>query len=163
VALGVGALALCAGEASSQSGGQSGGQSGARPPRDELQAFPQAGPGQARRVIRLPAERDENGLRVGLIVGRTMWVDCNRQVFSARIEERTAQGWGYNYYVVTNVGPPAATRMACPTNARSQQFVRSAEEPLLRYNSRLPLVVFAPTDVEVRYRIWRAGAEVTAR
>ena len=155
LALGASAAALCAGAASAQSG--------PRPPRDELQAFPQAGPGQARRVIRLPAERDENRLKVGLIVGRTMWVDCNRQVFSAKIDERTAEGWGYNYYVVTNVGPPASTMMACPTKARSQQFVRSAQEPLLRYNSRLPLVVFAPTDVEVRYRIWRAGAEVVAR
>jgi ecotin len=134
-----------------------------RPSRDELQAFPQAAPGQVRRVIRLPAERDENALRVGLVVGRTLWVDCNRQMFSARIEERTTEGWGYTYYVVTSAGPPASTMMACPTNARSRQFVRSANEPLLRYNSRLPLVVFAPNDVEVRYRIWRAGPEVTAR
>lgn len=145
--------ALAAGEAQAQP----------RPPRDELQAFPQAGPGQVRRIIRLPAERDENALRVGLVVGRTMWVDCNRQMFSARIEERTAEGWGYTYYVVTSAGPPASTMMACPTNARSQQFVRSADGPLLRYNSRLPLVVFAPNDVEIRYRIWRAGPEVTAR
>ncbi|KQW71720.1 ecotin [Phenylobacterium sp. Root77] len=145
--------ALAAGEAQAQP----------RPPRDELQAFPQAGPGQVRRIIRLPAERDENALRVGLVVGRTMWVDCNRQMFSARIEERTAEGWGYTYYVVTSAGPPASTMMACPTNARSQQFVRSADEPLLRYNSRLPLVVFAPNDVEIRYRSWRAGPEVTAR
>ncbi len=154
LALSVGAVALCVDGASAQSG--------PRPAGDELQAFPQAGPGQARRVIRLPSERDENGLRVGLIVGRNMWVDCNRQVFAARIDKRTAEGWGYDYYVVTSVGPPASTMMACPTNARSRQFVRSAEEPLVRYNSRLPLVVFAPTDVEIRYRIWRAGAEVAA-
>lgn len=134
-----------------------------RPPLNDLQAFPAPERGQVRRVIRLPTERDENALRVGVIVGRTMWVDCNRQVFSARLEERTAKGWGYNYFVVTNVGPPASTMMACPTNARTRQFVRSADEPLLRYNSRLPLVIFAPADVEVRYRIWRAGQEVTAR
>lgn len=134
-----------------------------RPPLNDLQAFPVPERGQVRRVIRLPTERDENALRVGVIVGRTMWVDCNRQVFSARLEERTAKGWGYNYFVVTNVGPPASTMMACPTNARTRQFVRSADEPLLRYNSRLPLVIFAPADVEVRYRIWRAGQEVTAR
>jgi ecotin len=138
-------------------------QPGPRPHRDDLQAFPPAGPGQVRRVIRLPAERDENGLRVGIVVGRTMWVDCNRQVLPARIEERTAEGWGYNYYVVTVGGQTASTMMACPTNARSRQFVRAADEPLLRYNSRAPLVIFAPMDVEVRYRIWRAGAEAAAR
>ena len=136
---------------------------GPRPPRDDLQAFPPAGPGQVRRVIRLPAERDESGLRVGIVVGRTLWVDCNRQVLPARIEERTAEGWGYNYYVVTVGQQSASTMMACPTPARSRQFVRGADEPLVRYNSRAPLVIFAPSDVEVRYRIWRAGAEVVAR
>ena len=141
-------------------------QSQSPPPRtaqDELAAFPSAPAGQVRRVIFLPAERDENALRVGVIVGRTMLVDCNRQLFSSRLEERTVEGWGYTYFVVTNVGPPASTMMACPTNARTRQFVRSSDEPLLRYNSRLPLVIFAPADVEVRYRVWRAGREVVAR
>lgn len=138
-------------------------QPGPRRQGDDLQAFPPAGPGQVRRVIRLPVAREENGLRVGIVVGRTMWVDCNRQVLPARIEERTAEGWGYNYYVVTVGDQTASTRMACPTNARSRQFVRAADEPLLRYNSQTPLVIFAPTDVEVRYRIWRAGAEAVAR
>ena len=30
----------------------------------------------------------------------------------------------------------------------------------VRYNSRLPVGVYAPEGVEVRYRIWSAGAEV---
>jgi ecotin len=131
--------------------------------RDDLQAFPQPAPGQARRVIRLSPEQDEDGLRVGLVVGRSLLVDCNRQIFPARIEERTAEGWGYSYYVVTSVGQSASTQMACPDHTRARQFVRATDEPLVRYNSRLPLVVFAPSDVEVRYRIWRAGAETVAR
>lgn len=133
------------------------------PPRDDMQAFPAPDPGQVRRVIRLPSERNEDDLRVGVVVGQMMWVDCNRQIFSARMEERTAEGWGYNYYVITSPGPPASTMMACPTNARTRQFVRNAEESLLRYNSRLPLVIFTPADVEVRYRVWRAGREVVAQ
>jgi ecotin len=154
-------MALAAGLVLIAGAGQA--QPGRRPPADDLQAFPRPGPGQVRRVVRLPPERDETALRVGIVVGRTMWVDCNRQVFSARIEERTAEGWGYTYYVVTSVGQPASTRMACPTNQRSRQFVRSADEPLVRYNSRLPLVILAPDDVEVRTRIWRAGPEQVAR
>ena len=51
MALGVSALAP--GEATSQSDAAS----GPRPPRDELQAYPQAGPGWARGGIRRPAER----------------------------------------------------------------------------------------------------------
>jgi ecotin len=30
----------------------------------------------------------------------------------------------------------------------------------VRYNSKLPIVVYAPTDVEVRYRIWSASDKV---
>ena len=36
--------------------------------------------------------------------------------------------------------------------------VQVAGEPvMLRYNSKLPLVIFAPQDVEIRYRLWSAG------
>jgi ecotin len=33
------------------------------------------------------------------------------------------------------------------------------EPRLFRYNSRLPIVVYAPEGVEIRYRIWSAGPE----
>lgn len=158
-----GSLCLLACAALMSLAAQAQAESRPRPPVSDLAAFPPAPAGQVRRVIRLPLERDENALRVGVVVGRTMLVDCNRQILPARIEERTAEGWGFNYYVVTASGPPANTMMACPNNARTKQFVRAGDEPLLRYNSRVPLVIFAPTDVEVRYRIWRAGPEVIAR
>ena len=143
-------------------GGAAGAQTKPRPQQDDLRAFPAPAAGQARRVIRLPPERNEDDLRVGFFVGRTMWVDCNRQIFPARVEERTAEGWGYTYYVVTSGGAPASTMMACPSNARTRQFVRNQEE-LVRYNSKLPLVIITPADVEVRYRVWRAGPETTAK
>lgn len=134
-----------------------------RPPRDDLAAFPAPARGQLRHVIRLPNAGDENALRVGVVIGQTLWVDCNRQLFNAELQERTAEGWGYSYYVVTRAGPGAQTRMACPPGSRARRFVRSSDEPLLRYNPRLPLVIFAPSDVEVRYRIWRAGDERAVR
>ena len=146
-------LVLAAGPAAAQGSSQ----------RDDLAAFRQAARGEVRHVIRLQPQRDENAFRVGVVIGRTMWVDCNQTSLTATLEERTAEGWGFSYYVATRVGPGITTRMACPSNTRTQRFVRNAEEPLLRYNSRLPLVVYAPSDVEVRYRVWRAGPESTAR
>lgn len=126
----------------------------------DLKAFPAATSGQVRHVIRLPAQADEANFKVELIVGRTMAVDCNHHMFGGKLEERTAQGWGYNYYVLDSLGVGASTLMGCPPNQPTrQQFVRSSQEQLLRYNSRLPLVVYAPADVEVRYRLWRADAE----
>lgn len=125
----------------------------------DLRAYPSPGPGQKRHVIRLPAYKDEAAAKVELIVGKTMPVDCNSHMFGGRIEERVAQGWGYNYYVLNNLGQAASTLMGCTDRTKRSAFVRSSDQQLVRYNSRLPLVLYAPADVEVRYRIWRADGQ----
>lgn len=130
---------------------------------DDLKAFPAASAGQTRHVIRLPAQTNEDALKVEVIVGKTMKVDCNRHSFGGRLQERTAEGWGYTYYVMDSLGQAASTMMACPPGSEREAFVRTAGQDLICYNSRLPLVVYAPNDAEVRYRIWRAGEEQTAR
>ena len=33
---------------------------------------------------------------------------------------------------------------------------------LIRYNSKLPIVVYAPEGVEVQYRVWKADPKPTA-
>lgn len=130
---------------------------------DALKAFPAAAAGQTRHVITLPAQTDESALKVELILGKTQTEDCNRQVFGGRLETRTAEGWGYDYYVLPALGNAASTLMGCPPGSERQAFVTTQEQPLIRYNSRLPVVVYAPSDVEVRYRVWRAGETQTAR
>jgi ecotin len=43
------------------------------------------------------------------------------------------------------------------------RFITLGGDPyLIRYNSRLPIVVYVPEGVEVHYRIWTAGAKVKA-
>jgi ecotin len=130
---------------------------------DALKAFPAAAAGQTRHVITLPAQTDESALKVELILGKTQTVDCNRQFFGGRLETRTAEGWGYDYYVLPALGNAASTLMGCPPGSERQAFVTTQEQPLIRYNSRLPVVIYAPSDVEVRYRVWRAGETQTAR
>jgi ecotin len=47
-----------------------------------------------------------------------------------------------------------------PNEPKLKRFVRIDGDPyLLRYNSRLPIVVYVPEGVEVRYQIWSAGKE----
>ncbi len=42
-----------------------------------------------------------------------------------------------------------------PSAPKLNRFVTLGGEPyLIRYNSRLPIVVYAPEGIEVRYRIW---------
>jgi ecotin len=129
---------------------------------DNMKAFPPAGAGMVRHVLHLPPQADEAGFKVELIVGRTVEIDAgNRYFFGGRIEEETIKGWGFPRFVVSKLGPMAGTLMAVDPNApKVPRFITLGGEPyLIRYNSRLPVVVYVPEGVEVRYRIWTAGAE----
>ena len=48
------------------------------------------------------------------------------------------------------------------TKVRAQGRYAAGEPLLVRYNSKLPVVVYAPGDVEVRYRIWAASESQAA-
>jgi ecotin len=130
---------------------------------DNMKAFPAAGEGMVRYVLQLPAQADETGFKVELIVGKTVETDAgNRYFFGGRIEEDTIKGWGFTRYTVSRLGPMAGTLMAVDPDApKVARFITLGGAPfIIRYNSRLPVVVYVPEGVEVRYRIWTAGAEV---
>ena len=132
---------------------------------DPLQAFPPADAGMVRHVLQLPKQADESAFKVELIVGRTVPLDeHNRYFFGGRIQKEDIKGWGYTRYVVGTLGPMAGTQMAVDPNAPMvDRFITLAGEPyLIRYNSRLPVVVYVPEGAEVRYRIWKAGPQATA-
>jgi ecotin len=132
---------------------------------DPMQAFPAAESGMVRHSLRVPPLNDESAARIELMAGKTVVVDeRNTYFFGGKITEETIEGWGYPRYLVSTLGPMAGTRMAIdPKAPKVPRFIQLAGEPyLIRYNSRLPLVVYAPTDVEIRYRIWNAGTEIKA-
>ena len=48
-----------------------------------------------------------------------------------------------------------------PDVPKVARFITLGGEPcIIRYNSRLPIMVYVPEGVEVRYRIWTTGAEL---
>ena len=47
--------------------------------------------------------------------------------------------------------------MAAPEGAPKVKTLVTAAPLHVRYNSRLPIVVYAPSGYEVRYRIWSAS------
>jgi ecotin len=130
---------------------------------DNMKAFPAAGEGMVRHVLQLPRQADESGFKLELIVGKTVETDAgNRYFFGGRIEEETIKGWGFTRYVVSKLGPMAGTLMAVdPAAPKQARFITLGGAPyIIHYNRRLPVVVYVPEGVEVRYRIWTAGAEV---
>ena len=49
-----------------------------------------------------------------------------------------------------------STRMACPDQPLRRRFVTLVGRPhVLPYDAATPVVVYAPNDVELRWRIWR--------
>lgn len=129
---------------------------------DDLKPFPPAAEGMTRHVIRLPKQENESDFKVELIAGKTVRTDSvNRYFFGGELKTETIPGWGFDRYVLAKLGPMAGTLMAVPPDAPlREQFVRLSGETIVRYNSRVPLVVYVPAGVEVRYRFWRAETTV---
>lgn len=130
---------------------------------DNMKAFPPADEGMTRHVLQLPKLDDESLFKLELLVGKTVMTDPNNTYFfGGEIKEETIEGWGFPRYIVKGLGPMGGTLMAVDPNApKVSRFVTLAGEPYLtRYNSRLPVVVYVPEGVEVRYRIWRAEPEM---
>jgi ecotin len=128
--------------------------------QDYMKAFPPAEAGMVRHVLQLPEQDDESAFKVELVVGKTVQTDAhNRHFFGGEIVEETIEGWGFPRFVVSALGPMAGTRMAVdPAAPKVDRFITLGGDPfLIRYNSRLPVVVYVPEGVEVRYRIWSAG------
>jgi len=132
---------------------------------DTMKAFPPAGEGVVRYVVELPKQADESTFKVELIVGRMVEVDeLNRYFFGGKIEMETIKGWGFPLYRVRKLGPMAGTLMAVdPNTPKVDRFITLGVDPyIIRYNSRVPIVVYVPEGAEVRYRIWTAEAAVKA-
>ena len=60
------------------------------------------------------------------------------------------------------IGPLASTMMACPDGKKEKKFVTAylGDAGMLRYNSKLPIVVYTPDNVDVKYRVWKAEEKI---
>ena len=126
---------------------------------DALKAYPASLEGYDRYVLILSeVSEGKKDLNVEIIPGITADVDyCNRHRLMGKFIEKEIDGWGYNYLIFESDGNIASTRMGCPDNTLKSEFV-TGETRMMKYNSRLPLVIFAPKgrNFDVKYRIWES-------
>ena len=125
-----------------------------------LAPFPQPESGQVRHVIQLPPRAEEQRFQVEIQVGKTLTIDCNHYAFGGELVEHHVPGWGYDFFMYGKEHPLVSTEKACPPDSERSAFVQAVDaNRMLRYNSRMPIVIYTPSDMEVRYLLWRTDAE----
>ncbi|MFP6886610.1 MAG: ecotin family protein [Opitutales bacterium] len=126
----------------------------------ELKPFPKAKKGMERFVIALPEKKrgEDAGFKVELIPGKTMMTDgVNHYFMGTTLEPKNLQGWGYTYYEIKGGHGVASTLIGIPEDQPQVEKFVQGKPLLIRYNSRLPIVIFAPKGFEIKYRIWSAS------
>ncbi|WP_241572687.1 serine protease inhibitor ecotin [Rosenbergiella nectarea] len=130
---------------------------------EPLKAYPATLPGLHRHVIQLPVLTNEDDQQVELLIGKEEQVDCNATSLMGTLTSETVQGWGYDYYQVDIKPGRISTKMACINQTLQKKFITlplNTSQRFIRYNSKLPIVVYAPQDIEVKYRVWQANPKV---
>jgi ecotin len=118
--------------------------------------FPAAQKGYKKITVYVPKANKEQHLKVELLAGITKQVDCNTHTLIGNIQQQTLTGYGYNYYTVESDGSLASTKMLCLNNTTTKKFIPLTPY-FTNYNSALPLVVYLPETMELKYRIWKAS------
>ena len=130
--------------------------------KDNLKAFPQAKSDMKRFVIELDHKErnEEDNFRVELIIGKTTKVDgVNKYRLNATLAPKPLKGWGFTFYELSGNGLISSTRMAAPEGSTAVESFVTGTPLMIRYNSRIPIVVYVPKDYDVRYKVWSCPLE----
>ena len=90
-------------------------------------------------------------------------MDCNSKALSGSVQQVPLQVGGHPQVLLRATGGAVlSTRMAClEESPRRSQFLSLGREPtLLPYRVSWPIVVDAPAELEVRWRLWKAEASL---
>ncbi|MFZ4262818.1 ecotin family protein [Sphingobacterium sp. HJSM2_6] len=122
--------------------------------------FPQPDKGYKKMIIEVPYSSNDALKKIEFLVGKTMEVDgCNHFALQGTLEKKDLQGWGYEYYVFQTKGEVIATQMGCPDAPKRQLFV-AAQPTLVRYNGKMPIVIYVPEEYDVQFKIYQTDKEV---
>ena len=119
----------------------------------DLSMYPKSNDSIKRHVVEVPIEENEGLYNLEIWAGQTKKVDCNRHSIPGTFTKKTVKGWGYSYYEFTTKEHQISTRMGCPDNVLTEKFILSKTEHV-KYNSKLPVVVYCPSNLEIKYTIW---------
>lgn len=133
----------------------------------DFKIYPKAKDNEVMQTISLQPKDDENSYKVEISFGKKMKLDCNNYFFAGKneLKKENLEGWGYDYYKFSVENEAlAGTKMMCPPNYKNEEkFISFNKDLMLEYNSKLPIVIYTPKDVVVKYRILKAIEENEAK
>lgn len=121
----------------------------------EIEMFPKAETGFKQVYITVPEKEKETNFKIEVFIGKELLLDCNQHFLLGEINEFELEGWGYKYYIINTKGEIASTKMACLDKETKKKFVHLSPK-LFSYNSKLPIVIYVPEDLSVKYKIFNA-------
>lgn len=122
----------------------------------EIEMFPKAETGFKQVYIQVPIVENEENYKIELHIGKETSVDCNQHFMNGQLSEQNLEGWGYTYFKVESDGAISSTKMACLDSKLERKFITLTPQ-LVRYNSKLPVVVYVPENFSVKYKIFKAS------
>ena len=129
---------------------------------ENAKSFPSANEGMVQHIIYLPksADRGDNNKKVEVYVGKYMETDmCNNYNLLGEFDKKEVTGKNWlSYYTFSSKGDAMSTLMGCLDNTKQNKFV-TGQKLLLDYNGNLPIVIYTPEGMEVRYRIFTADTQ----
>ncbi|NLZ96032.1 MAG: hypothetical protein GX921_09455 [Bacteroidales bacterium] len=122
----------------------------------QVTSYPESMENYDRYVMYLSPQDNEEELRLEIIPGVMKEVDCNTHWLMGEFETKVVEGMGYEYLVFNSNGDIASTRMACPDNEMTEEFI-AAESHFGRYNSQVSQIVFVPEGMKLKFKTWKAN------
>ncbi|SNR33489.1 ecotin [Lutibacter agarilyticus] len=119
----------------------------------DISMYPVPKEGFSLYTIQLEPKQNEANFQIELYAEKIEEVDCNKYQLLGEFIKHNLEGWGYSYYEFNSNGDIMGTRMACPNSSKHEEFVKSSVI-LVRYNSNIPIVVYLPNKMSLKYKIW---------
>ncbi len=128
--------------------------------KTDYSMYPKAKDGYEQKIITLQTLPNEDNYMVEIFGGKKTMVDsCNNFFLNGNFEQKTVDGWGYDYLNFESNGNVGGTLMGCLNNKSVEKIVH-APSTQVRYNSKLPIVVYIPKGYTLEYRIWKADEKL---
>ena len=113
-------------------------------------------PNMVKNVIFLDPLANESLYKVEFYTVKSIEVDeCNKHYLFGDFEVKNLEGYGYPYFIFNSNSQVISTKMGYGNDVKKVKNVPSGKTETYRYFSILPIVVYTPKDIDVKYKIWK--------